>query len=63
MWLLTEIALTAIGTDDIADYGEYIFKMKDLMASRPAALVEYVCDSQFCVPHNLNPRLTKIFPG
>jgi hypothetical protein len=53
VWLLAEVSLTAIGTDDLADYGEYIFKVKDLLPSRHTALVTYVCPNGVCFPKNL----------
>jgi hypothetical protein len=62
IWLFTEIVLTAIGTDDIADYGEYIFKMKNLLGSQQTVLIESICDSDVCWPNNLNFRIVKVAP-
>ncbi|NEQ44809.1 MAG: hypothetical protein F6K00_15100 [Leptolyngbya sp. SIOISBB] len=57
VWLLAEVVLTALGTDDIADYGEYVFKDKSLLPSQQLALSEYVCANGICTPRPINYRL------
>jgi len=42
--------LTAIGTDDIADYGEYVFKVRGLLPTQQFALTEFVCTNGTCKP-------------
>ena len=54
VWLFTEVILTAIGTDDIADYGEYVFKVKDLLPTQQFALTEFICANGTCTPTSLN---------
>lgn len=31
VWLAMEVILSVIGLDDLADYGEYIFRRSDVM--------------------------------
>ena len=47
-WLLAEVVLTVLGTDDIADYGEYVFKAKGLLPAQRSTLVEYICVDGIC---------------
>lgn len=39
IWFVAEILLTVIGTDDLADYGEYVFKVRDSLPSQQITLV------------------------
>lgn len=41
VWLGAELTLTVLGFDDLADYGEFIFKGRDasLLATNPITLV------------------------
>lgn len=32
MWLLAEVVLTLLNLDDLADYGEFIFRVQDSLA-------------------------------
>ncbi len=49
IWLFFEVTLTSMGLDDMADYGEYIFKVREL-PSQVAALSEFVCINGVCTP-------------
>jgi poly-beta-hydroxyalkanoate depolymerase len=53
IWVLAEVILTMLGTDDLADYCEYIFRVKDLLPPQQSALSEYVCTEGVCVPRDL----------
>ncbi len=57
VWLLAEVVLTALGTDDIADYGEYVFKAKSLLPSQQSTLSEYICANGICTPRPINYSL------
>lgn len=35
LWLLTEVCLTALELDDLADYGEYVFRGGMVMEMKP----------------------------
>lgn len=59
VWLLAEVVLTAIGTDDIADYGEYVFNDKNLLPSQQSALSEYVCANGMCRPAAFKHRFRR----
>ena len=48
VWLFAEVVLTALGTDDMADYSEYIFKAGSLLAPEQLASSEYVCTNGIC---------------
>ncbi|PSN19127.1 hypothetical protein C7271_08940 [filamentous cyanobacterium CCP5] len=50
VWLLAEVCLTAIGTDDLADYGEYVFNVRGDAPSQAIAIVEYHCWNGVCTP-------------
>lgn len=54
LWLLTEVFLTTLGLDDLADYGEYIFKVKTSLPSQQAALAHYECYDGVCTLRNAN---------
>lgn len=53
VWLFAEIVLTALGTDDLADYCEYLFKAKDMLPSQQSVLSEYICVNGVCMPKSL----------
>ena len=38
IWLCAEVALTCLGVDDLADYGEFVFQARGEL-SAPAALI------------------------
>jgi hypothetical protein len=61
IWLLAEVVLTAIGIDDLADYGEYLFKVKDRLLSRQSAIAEHVITNSVCFPSNLATHAIPIF--
>lgn len=52
VWLFAEVVLNALGTDDMADYSEYVFKSKNLLASQQLTLSEYVCQNGVCTPRD-----------
>jgi hypothetical protein len=52
LWLTLEFFLTAVGLDDMADYSEYLFKVKNLLPISQAALAQYQCLDGICVPRN-----------
>lgn len=55
VWLLAEVVLTALGTDDMADYSsEYVFKVKGLLLAPQSALSDYVCADGICTPSPAN---------
>lgn len=39
IYFVAEVLLTVLGTDDLADYGEYVFKVKDSLPSHAVTLV------------------------
>ncbi|NEP16692.1 MAG: hypothetical protein F6J97_07265 [Leptolyngbya sp. SIO4C1] len=41
--LLTEISLTLVQLDDLADYSEYLFKVKETVSGQSQTLVQYEC--------------------
>ncbi|MBF2079012.1 MAG: hypothetical protein IGR76_10955 [Synechococcales cyanobacterium T60_A2020_003] len=57
IWLLAEVLLTSVGLDDLADYGEYTFKMRDLLPSQRISLMQYDCQNGFCHSAELPPQL------
>lgn len=57
VWCLAEVVLTALGTDDIADYGEYVFKAGCLSPSQQPTLTEYVCANGVCIPRTVEQAL------
>ena len=52
LWLTLELFLTAVGLDDMADYSEYLFKIKELLPAPQAALAQYQCLNGVCFPKN-----------
>lgn len=54
LWLLAEVFLTTLGLDDLADYGEYIFKVKNPLPSQQWALAHYECCDGVCTPRNVD---------
>jgi hypothetical protein len=53
IWLFTEVVLTSMGLDDLADYGEFIFKVREPLPSQFSTLNEFVCVNGVCVPEDL----------
>lgn len=41
---VTEICLTLIGLDDLADYSEYTFRVKETVSAEHSTLAEYECN-------------------
>lgn len=59
IWLFFEVFLTMLGLDDLADYSEYVFKVRDLLPSQQATLTQYECFDGVCIPKGtLPPHLT-----
>ena len=56
VWFVAEICLTAIGTDDLADYCEYVFRVKDCLPAQQQALTAHVRSVSVCYPRNLTPK-------
>lgn len=52
LWLTLEFCLTAVGLDDMADYSEYIFKIREFLPTYQATLAQYHCLDGICVPRN-----------
>lgn len=63
VWLFAEVVLTAIGTDDLADYGEYVFKIRELVTAQPVVSNEYVCANGVCTPRKVALNGTGPFAG
>lgn len=63
VWVLAEVVLTAIGTDDIADYGEYVFKVRGLLTAQQLAFTEYACADGTCLPRSLQPEVNPVLVG
>ncbi|MBE9136350.1 hypothetical protein IQ254_03890 [Nodosilinea sp. LEGE 07088] len=55
LWLTLEFCLTAVGLDDMADYSEYLFKIKEFLPTPEAALAQYQCLDGICTPRNVLP--------
>ena len=55
IWLFFEVFLTLLGLDDLADYSEYVFKVKDLLPSQQATLTQYECFGGVCIPKGVLP--------
>ena len=49
-WLFAEVILTALGIDDMADYSEYVFKSRSLLASQQLAFSEFVHTNKTYTP-------------
>ncbi len=49
LWLMTELCLTALGLDDLADYGEFLFQVRSPLPSQQASLAAYECCDGTCV--------------
>lgn len=56
IWLFTEVFLTMIGLDDLADYGEYIFKVRDWLPSEQMILRDYECWDGVCRTKDLRRK-------
>ncbi len=52
LWLTLEFFLTAVGLDDIADYSEYLLKIKELLPTPQAVLAQYQCIDGICTSKN-----------
>lgn len=65
VWLVTEIILNLLGLDNLADYNEFIFEQKKIMAMRHLCAPTLThklgiywldCDSAFQMPLCLVPK-------
>ena len=50
VWLAAEILLTSLGTDDLADYSEFIFEMNLVKIE-----MERKLRTRYLLPENLSP--------
>ncbi len=50
VWLAAEILLTSLGTDDLADYSEFIFEMNLVKIE-----IERRLRTRYLLPQNLSP--------
>ncbi len=47
MWLFAEVVLTLLNLDDLADYGEFIFRVQDSLALQRER-IEFILPTAAC---------------
>ncbi len=65
-WLTTELFLSMVELDQLADYSEFIFRLKDDLALQRDKIVRLAKpedDSSFCCPLFVEPAPSHIFPA
>ncbi|MFH7242388.1 MAG: hypothetical protein ACHWZW_06005 [Spirulina sp.] len=59
MWLFAEVVLTLLNLDDMADYGEFIFRVQDSLALQRER-IEFILPTENpggCRPYHASHRL------